>query len=365
MKNTAHTKKTTISWLQRKGIKKASEEFIESLATLLSSGITISQALRVASKETRSQAMKLIVQRIGEEIEEGRSLWEALSAVHLFSKEYIELIRVGEESGTLHTNLHFVVEQQKRNRSFRSKIYSGMIYPVLVLIVTGLVGSGVVIFVLPKLARVFEELNITLPFITRMVLGLGELIQRYGVWAVPAFLILLVVVFLTLFVFKKTKHSGEYLLLHIPGIGRLLKEIEIARFGYTLGSLLEGGVLVLDALESLKETTTLRSYHRFFEHLYVNIQEGRTFQEAFATYYNISALIPPSVEQLIISGEESGKLSQMLLKSGNTYEERIDQTAKNITVMLEPMLLVIVWLGVLLVALSVISPIYSLVGGIS
>jgi type II secretory pathway component PulF len=143
-----------------------------------------------------------------------------------------------------------------------------------------------------------------------------------------------------------------------------MKEVEIARFGYLLGTLLQAGLAVNLALESLANATDFIVYRNFYLYLGKSIEEGYSFQKSFSSYKNTAKLIPTPILQLIIAGEKSGNLSKTLLKVGEMFEEKSDITTKNLTIILEPILLVFVWLGVVSVALAVILPIYGLVGGL-
>jgi type IV pilus assembly protein PilC len=166
-------------------------------------------------------------------------------------------------------------------------------------------------------------------------------------------------------VFKKTKHIGQNILLLFPAIGKLVKEIELARFGYTLGTLLEAGLPLIDALSSLSDVTGFRRYQLFFDSLRKEVENGNSFQKSFSSYPHTKALIPVPIQQMIVAAEKSGNLSQTLLNIGNMFEEKSEITIKNLSVALEPILLIIVWVGVLGIALAVILPLYSLLGGLN
>jgi len=227
-----------------------------------------------------------------------------------------------------------------------------MFYPVLVFGVMIVVGLGVSWFLLPRLAQVFRSLNVDLPFLTRILIGFGEFLNRYGLVAVPIATLILIGGGFLFFRFW-----GDLILPFVPGIGRLIKEIELSRFGFILGSLLESGLPISDALDSLEESTSIRPYRRFYSYLGRNIKEGLSFGKSFSSYPKISRIFPLPVRHILSSAEQSGRLPETLLNIGRNYEVRVDDTAKNLTVVLEPVLLVVVWFGVLLVALAVILPI--------
>jgi len=144
----------------------------------------------------------------------------------------------------------------------------------------------------------------------------------------------------------------------------IIQQMELARFGYLLGSLLQAGMPIVDSIRSIKETAGFYNYRKFYKYLESSVEEGNSFQRSFLEYKRIKKILPPPIQQMIITSEKSGHLSETLKKIGSVFEERLENTTKNLTVILEPVLLVIVWLGVVAVALAVILPIYGLIGGL-
>lgn len=346
------------------GIKKEKEAFIENLTLLLSSGLNASATIRSIEEEIRSKRLKQIVRGIAEDIENGFPLWRALSRTNIFNASAIALIRVGEESGRLTENLKIVAKQAEKNKNFSSKLKSALMYPIFVLILASTIAIGIAWFILPRLAKIFNGMDIELPAITKAMINAGVFLEDYGIIAVPIALILIGVIAYFVFFYKKTKFIGQAIILFIPGIKQLLVELEIARFSYLLGTLLEAGLPIGHILESLtmEGSNGLNRYQRFYEFLKKSIDEGNSFQKTFASYEKINKLFPRSIQQMIIAGEQSGKLSEILIKVSQNYTEKTETTTKNLMVILEPVMLIIVWIAVVFVALSIILPIYSLVG---
>jgi type II secretory pathway component PulF len=352
---------TSFLWFLRED----KEYLIENVGLLLASGMDIVSALHIIQSGIRHGRMKKIISRIQTEIESGTPLWRALEQESLFPHYVTSLIRVGEATGRLVPNLQTVVTQQQRERLFHSKIKSAMMYPVLVLFITTVVGTGIAWFILPRLTTVFDQLHLQLPLITRVLLATGKFLDLNGVWFVPLLFGSLALIFYFLFLYSKTRFIGEHITLSLPGIGRLAKEVELARFGFMLGGVLETGLPILEALQLTEETTDVHVYKKLYSFLRNRMEEGNTFQKSFVLYPHTEKLIPLPLQQLIIAGEQSGKLSDVLLKIGAANESKSELTVKNLTVLLEPFLLVIVWLGVVFVALGVILPIYNLIGGLN
>jgi type II secretory pathway component PulF len=358
-------KKVERSSLSTFGLSKERDHFIENLSMLVLSGMTITDALRSVVKETKNSQMKLILDRVMEDIELGTPLWRAFQDTHLFKGYTVSLIRLGEESGKLADNLKVIALQEEKDREFKSKVRSAMMYPIFVLGLTGFIGIGISWFILPKLAKIFTDLKLTLPLITKVLLAFGQFLNKHGLIVVPLGFLILGILFYFVFVHKKTKIIGEYIIFAIPGIKQLMQEIEVARFGYLLGTLLDAGLPITRAIESLENATETFRYKSFYKHLRESIDMGNSFQKSFNSYAKLRKIIPQSVEQLIVSGEQSGNLVKTLLKVGQVLEAKSDQTTKNLTIIMEPILLVIVWAGVVTVAFAVVLPIYSLVGGLN
>lgn len=341
------------------------EYFIENLAVMVSSGITINSSLDAIGRESRTRGMRRAIAQIKESIESGSSFWKALEKSKLFPAQSVSLIQIGEESGRLVENLKVIALQQKKDRVFRSKIYSAMMYPVFVLILSIIIGLGIAWFILPKLATVFSSLNVKLPLITKILINTGTFLGAYGNIAVPSFVFFLLVLVFFFFIFSKTRFIGEFFLLNLPGIKRLLQESELGRTGYIMGTLLNAGLPVVKTLAAIENASSFYFYRKFYKFIRENVEEGNSFQKSFELYKKADRLIPPHVQQMIISGEQSGHLPEIFISIGEDFEAKSDLTAKNLTIILEPVMLIIVWLGVSFIALAVILPIYSLLGGIN
>lgn len=340
------------------------EYFTENIALLLRSAVPISDALHSLALTTKSRAMQKALAQMATDIDAGYSLADAMERSGIVSRQTLALARLGEASGHLIDNLQLAAQQEEKQHIFRSKVRSALLYPGFVLTLTLVVGLGVAWFLLPRLAQTFSQLQVELPALSQILINVGIFLQNYGLIAVPIGLGALFLLGLIIFAAPKTKVIGQRLLLSLPGIGRLLREIEIAQFGYLLGTLLNAGLSVTQSVQLLASASGLQSYRRFYEFLAKALDDGHSFKEIFHLYGKSSQLLPPSVQQMVIAGETSGSLPDVLLTTGRTYEQKADATTNNLEVIIEPVLLVFVSIGVLLVAVAVLIPIYSLVGGL-
>lgn len=340
------------------------EYLTANLAQLLKASVPVGDALQSLADTSKSRLFKRAVGQISRNIDEGYPLWKALDNSGVVSAETLALIRLGEESGNMIENLEVAARQEEKQRVFQSKVRAALLYPGFVLGLTSIVGLAVAWFLLPKLSDTFSQLHTNLPLISRIFINIGLFLKANGIWAVPAIFGFMVLMVYVLFGAPQTKRFGSTLMFHVPGVSRLLHDVEVARFGFLLGTLLKAGLSVTQALRLLEQSTSAVKYKKFYAYLGKSFDEGYGFKHSFANYKKSANLIPPSVQQMIIAGEKSGSLPETLLTIGKDYETKADIATQNLEVILEPILLVIVWLGVLGVAIAVILPIYKLTGGL-
>ncbi len=332
---------------------------------LLSSGIDMGSALASLKRSVKTRAMKDIIGSISTDLDAGLPLSKAIARQQLLPDQMVQLIRIGEQSGRLDETLKVVVGQIQKNKELKSKIYSAMAYPTLVLSLTVFVGVGIAWLVLPNLSQVFVNLHIRLPFTTIILIALGNFLRLYGAIVIPggvAAMIFLVFLFLT---FPPMEMLGQSIIFTLPGIHDVIVEVELTRFGFIVGTLLGTGLPFPDALTLLSGSTGFYRYQKFYRAMRDRVEEGNPLSKSIAAYPHNEQLVPIPFQQLIAASEASGKLAQTLIHIGELSEAKTDIAAKNLSVLLEPVLLIIVWLGVLWVAISVILPIYSLIGGLN
>lgn len=340
------------------------EYFTSNLSLLLKANVAVGEAFESLKQTSKSRPLREALTQMQRDIDDGLSLWKTLEHSHIVSPQTLALVQLGEHSGNLAENLQVAALQEEKQRIFRAKVRSALMYPGFVVGITLIVGLGVSWFLLPKLAQTFTSLKVELPFISRVFINFGVFLQQQGLWAVPAMFGVGLLLGYLVFGLPKTRAFGQWLLTHIPGVSRLLHEVEIARFGYLLGTLLESGLNVTEALDLLSRATTFNTYKKLYAHLRATLEEGYSFAASFPKHKKAARLIPPAVQQMVIAGERSGALPDTLQNIGKIYEQKADISTQNLEAILEPVLLVIVWLGVLGVAVAVILPIYSLVGGL-
>ena len=336
------------------------EYFIENLSLLIASGMGILSALESISNSIKGYRMKKITKFIQDSVTAGSPLWKAFKEANFFPERVISLIKSGEESGRLPEHLNLVTIQQHKEKVFRSRLKSALLYPSIVLFLAFIIALGSTWILLPNLVAIFDESQGTLPLNTLILIEVAHFFEAYGLIAVPLIILLVGLIIYILFIYKKTKHIGDWILFKLPGVKNLIQGIELARFGYIFGALLQAGFQPNEALQSLKEGTNYRLYGNFYEHLNKSIIKGDSFKIAFENYGKTERLIPAPIQQLIISAEKSGRLSETFIKIGVIFEEKTDAMSKDLATILEPVVLIIVGLIVGFIVSAILGPIYGL-----
>lgn len=355
-----HRRHVRLGW--RAGREK--QVLLENLSLLIDAGVGIQGALDSIKQEVRSKHLKDILKNMQDDIDNGQNFSATLSTSGLLPEYVVSLVKIGEESGQLSKNLQVVIKQQEKDRSFRSKLRSAMIYPAIVLGLTVAVGGGIAWFLLPRLAELFTDLRVPLPLPTRVMLAFGNLLQTRGLWILAGLVLAVLAFVITYLTMPKMRQIPLKIMLLIPGFHKLVMHIELARFGYITGNLLEAGLPIVETFETLARASRIAGYKRVYEKMASSIQDGDSFRTMFAKDKKIGKYIPLPIQELVVAGEQSGNLAKTLKHLGNIYEDKIDILSKNLATLVEPILLVIVWFMVVGVALAVILPIYKIIGGL-
>lgn len=334
--------------------------FIENLSLLIASGMGILAALDALAKTAKTIRMKKSMRTVKSMVEIGTPLWKAFEKTRMLPERTISLIRSGEEVGRLADHLNLVTVQQHKEKVFNSRLRTALLYPGIILCLAIIVALGSAWLVLPKILSVFTESSGSLPWATRTLMGIANFFEHYGAIAVPSFVALLILLVYGLFFYKRTKFIGDAILFALPGIKDLAQGIELARFGYVFGVLLQAGLHVEESLISIQKGAAYDRYKKFYNYLHDCVLHGESFKKAFAKYKKIDKYLPVTMQQLIISGEESGKLPAVFIRIGVIFEEKTDAMSRDLAVVLEPIILIIVGLIVGFIALAIYGPIYEM-----
>lgn len=351
------------SSLNNMGMGKQRVMLIQSMGMMVNAGLPLIDTLQTLQMEVKNKQLRKIIRRIGGAVESGIPLWRAMENQYLFTPYEIALIRIGEEAGNLARNLEYLAEQQEKDHALRAKVKMAMIYPTIVMTLMFIIVMGLGMFVLPNLIQVLVSMNAELPATTRAVIYVTNLFSKHGATAIPSMIGGFIVLAL-LSKYTRFRVVSQWFVFKIPGVGALAKQATIARFGVILGGLLRAGVPLVEALRSLEDVTHVAAYKKFYGRLLEHITQGDTFSKSFTEIKNSRKLIPASMQQLVITGEQSGTLADTLVKIADIYEKKASETAEKLPVILEPMLLLFIGGLVGTIAFSIITPIYSVVGNV-
>jgi type IV pilus assembly protein PilC len=327
------------------------------LGAMLGAGLSLARALSVLERQTKNPRLKVAISEVASDVRRGETLHGSLAKYpHIFSNLFIAMVRAGEEGGDLPESLKVVSDQMERMYDLRKKIRGAMIYPGIIL--TAVVGIGILmmIFVVPTLGSTFEEMHASLPHSTQIVIGISNFFVTYTIPAIVLIVGSIALIYVALRT-KGGKRASEFIFLHLPAIGGIVREVNAARTARTLASLLQSGVDVLTALDITREVVQNSFFQTVLESAKTKVGAGEPLSAAFAARED---LYPAFVGEMMAVGEETGATAEMLKRLAVFYEEEVDRKTKDMSTIIEPFLMIIIGAAVGFFAISMISPIYSL-----
>ncbi len=333
--------------------------FTRQLATLIDADVPLVESLYTLSRQTEREVFKKVITNVAKSIEGGSSLSIALTEHdQVFSTFYISLVRAGEFSGKLHATLNYLADYLERSASLNSKIKSALAYPVFVLGAIVLVSFIVVVFVLPQLLGVLKDSGITdLPISTKILLAVTDFINNY-------IIIILIVIIGSIsgsFYYLRTEEGREKwdeVKLYLPQFGMLIRSFYLARIGETLATLIKSGVPILDSLSITGEVVGNVMYQKALLEARENVRSGGTISETFSQ----NEIFPVLVSSMLAIGEKTGRTDSMLENFSKFYKTEAENAIQNLTQLIEPILILLLGLGVGVLVSAILLPIYSLVG---
>jgi type IV pilus assembly protein PilC len=331
--------------------------FVQQLGVMLKAGISLSLALKTLSTQTESKALKSILADLSQNVEKGNTLSSGLEKYQkIFGDLFINMVRAGEASGKLEEVLKQLFIQMKKDHDIISKVRGAMIYPAIVIVMMLAIGLLMTIYVIPAITGVFREMNITLPLPTRILIFLSDFLLTKGLYVLVGFIIF-VVALQRLLSMPQGKSLFHRLLLVLPIVGSVIKQINLARFCRTLSSLLKTDIPIVQSFEITSKVLGNVTYKKAITAAQEQIKKGISIKDSLMPFTNI---FPPVVLQMISVGEETGELDNILEESAIFYEEGVNQTMTNLPSIIEPLLMVILGIGVGGMAIAVILPMYTL-----
>lgn len=308
------------------------------LAILLDAGLPLIRSLRTLERQTKNPTTKTILAKTADAVEGGSTFSEALAqSPKTFDKLYLNMIRAGEAAGAMESILDRLAIFMEKSARIAGKIKSAMIYPLVVMIVAVGITSGLMIFIVPNFAKVFDDLleGEPLPALTSAVMWLSD-VMRERIYLIFGLIAFLIIVYKLLRKTKQGKYVFDWTTYNIPLFGPIVAKTAISRFSQTLGTLLSAGVPVLNALNIVRDTSGSFVVSTAVQKVHDAVKEG----EGIAGPLSATGIFPAMVISMIEVGEETGKLPDMLIRVSDTYEEEVDNAVGALTSMIEPLMIV-------------------------
>jgi type IV pilus assembly protein PilC len=344
------------------GVKaKVLTTFTRQLATLVDAGLPLLRGLRVLEKQERNATLKGILAQLATSIEGGSTFSEAL-AQHpkVFNRLFVNMVKAGELGGVLEVVLKRLAEFSEKAEKIKGKVKAALFYPVAVLIVAVGIMMLLMTMVVPKFKEVFSGMGFTLPWFTRFVMGISDLIKNNILMTMGA-LAVLVVLFLLFIKTKFGRHFWDKTKLVMPPTGQVISKVAISRFCRTLGTLVSSGVPILQALTIVKETAGNVIIADAVAQVHESVKEGETITAPLEA----SRAFPPMVISMVDVGEQTGALPEMLLKIADNYDEDVDNAVAAMTSLLEPIMIVFLAVIVGSIVIAMFMPLIQMITNMS
>ena len=335
--------------------------FARNLSVMVAAGLSLTRSLDALAEEAKNPKFKRMVTDCNEAIAKGKTLAEGLSAhKKIFGELFINMIEVGEATGKLTSVLKLLANQMKRDHALRKRVKGAMIYPVIILLALTGIGTMMMIYVVPTITSVLIDLHVPLPVTTRAIIWVSNTLVHRGIYVLMA----LVAVGAGVWRVRKTAGGRTFFdrwSLKLPVFGSLIRQFNTARFCRTLSYLLTAGVPIVRSLEITAGVLSNTLFREAVRGSAGGIQKGKQLNALLAEHRD---LFQPLVVQMVAVGEETGKISEMLLRLALFFEEEVAAVTKNLSTIIEPILMVIIGIAVGFFAVSMLQPIYTSLGSI-
>ncbi len=330
--------------------------FFRQIATLIEAKVSIVSSMRAVAEQTENTYLRTVIWDMVDDVEDGTPLSEAMAKRNdVFEPLAVSMVKAGELSGNLERSIAFLADNAEKNYDLTSKIKSALFYPIFVLSASLVIGFIVFTTVLPKLMEIFKDLKAEIPWYTKALMSAGDFMSQYW-WLV---LILLATVITSVVLYMRTedgKREWDIIKMKIPVIGNIFKYVYLARFSENLAVLLSGGIPIVKALTIVGSVVGSTAYESSILRAADEVKKGGTMSSVFAR----SSYFPPIVSQMIKIGEDSGKISEVLKHISVFYGQETDRITRNLSTMLEPILICFLGLGVAALVFAILVPIYNL-----
>ena len=359
-------KEQKVSWLD--GLQNLSNRvgykdlvlFSRQFSTLVGARVPIVQSLRILESQVSNKGLVNVTKSLVQSVESGDSLSSALARhPRIFGNIYVSLVRSGEASGKVAESLSYLADQLEKDYDLRSRVKSAMTYPAFVMSALVLVGILMFKFVLPNLVAVLKEQNAELPFVSKILIQFTDFFEVFW-WVVILALVGLAVAVRYYVNTRAGRYAWDNIKMKLPVIGQILEKIYLARFARNLATLVAGGIPIIQALRIISEIINNVIYRDILLDVATQVTNGKSVGESLAKYKQF----PPLVTQMVKVGEQTAQLDTILLKLATFYEKEVDAKVGMLSSLLEPIIMLILGLGVGILVAGVLLPIYNLASAV-
>lgn len=332
--------------------------FFREMAVMIESDLPIVRVLRILVKQTSNKYFKMVIADVADEVDGGAKVSEAMTKYpDVFNDFYVNMIASGETSGRLSDVINYLADQQEKDYDLRSRVKGAMYYPAFILAALVAVGALMMMFVVPQITEVLNQSGVELPLTTKILIGTSSFFQFWW-WLV---LIVLLIIILGLKIFINTdlgRYWLDWLKLKIPVFGKIYREIIMVRITLSLHTLMAGGVTITDSLLVIRNLVGNVIYEDLLDQAISGVKEGSNLADSLLA--DGGDYIPFSVSQMISVGEETGKLEKISKKLADFYAREVEASIRNLSVLIEPIIMVILAVAVAIFVLAIITPMWQL-----
>lgn len=335
--------------------------FTRNLGVMVEAGLSVTRAFEALIQQTQNPKFKKVLEDANNAITKGVSLAEALRINQkVFGTLYVNMIEVGEMTGKLTLVLKLLAHQMKKDNTLKKRVRGAMMYPAIIILALAIIGGLMMTYVVPNLTKTIKELGAPIPFTTQLVIGVSDFIAAHSLLILFGILGA-IAGFWRILKTDRGKTAFDTLVLKLPVFGPLVKKFNSARFSRTLSYLITSGMPIVRSLEIVSRVLGNVHYRRAVEEAAREIQKGKQLHETLGRH---SEIFQPVVIQMIKVGEEAGKVSELLLRVALFFEEEVNDLTKNLSTIIEPLLMIMIGLIVGLFSFSMLQPIYSSLGNL-
>lgn len=330
---------------------------LQNISVMLRAGISLSETLKSLAEQTKNRKLQNILNDVAEKIKQGKTFSESMTPYQKdFGELFINMIRAGEASGRLEDVLMELYVQNKKDHVLVTKVRNALTYPVIIIIAMIGIASVMAVFVLPSMLKMFDDMQVQLPLATRVLIMFSNFIQTKGIYLLVA-VIIFIIVFIRIIKSQKGKHLADLLMLKIPVLSNIIKQINLARSSRSLSALIQTDIAIVETLTITSRVIGNSVYKAAFLDAAEKVKKGQKLASIFKEHSNI---FPSSVIQMISVGEETGSLDSILKNLAEFYEEEVTETMNNLPTIIEPVLMIMIGIAVGGIAIAVLMPMYSL-----